>query len=443
MKILFLIPEFSGYGGGIITFYRTLATELAANGCTVRVLEGSGFMASDKVGPQVVAGVEVEKLESARLYRHIQALPHLAPMPELRRLVAAAWAMNEQASTGASYDVVEASDFGLLNLAPIIAGSTAVVSQAHGSYGQINRYDPMPGRAMDAAAALSLETWLMSESNRAQSSSNANCRYWSQQSGRGIDRILPVFVPPDADEDGPIMRQVSVFGRIQRWKGPYVLCEALKILPHLGNIIWHGRDIVASPEEPSTDALLRRLYPGIWGGRIRVRTPLPPSEVSRIQASSLLNLVPSTWDVFNFTVVEAMSSGRPVVCASGAGASELIEDGCTGFVYDGTSSEALAATLDRALATSDSRLREIGRAARAHVTHELNPKKIVAQRIAAYEQAIQSHTSSSRNIPDWVQAFVMPQVSGDNDMTFLSQLPLRGLAHHIGGRLAKKIGEWL
>jgi hypothetical protein len=159
-----------------------------------------------------------------------------------------------------------------------------------------------------------------------------------------------------------------------------------------------------------------------------------------IQASSRLNLVTSTWDVFNFTVVEAMHSGRPVVCSSCAGASELIEDGVTGFVYEGTSPTALADALKRALAAPERTLIDMGAAARATIAERLDPDRIAMERISAYNAAIKGFTPGAKTIPDWVRQISEPRDAGVNHASFLERQPLRELASHVGARVLRKFG---
>ncbi len=69
------------------------------------------------------------------------------------------------------------------------------------------------------------------------------------------------------------------------------------------------------------DAIVEK--PG--GGTVEPQQPF--EQTARLQAQAAFMVVPSLWDTFNFTCVEAMWSGRPVICSRGAGASELIEDG--------------------------------------------------------------------------------------------------------------------
>lgn len=55
-------------------------------------------------------------------------------------------------------------------------------------------------------------------------------------------------------------------------------------------------------------------------------------DVSTVYDSSSVLIAPSVSEGFNLEVLEMMAHGRPVIVSSGAGASELVEDGVEGFV---------------------------------------------------------------------------------------------------------------
>jgi len=440
MRALILTPEFSGHGGGIITYYRGLASALVKSGCAVDIISGSGFHAEDGARTTTPDGVTVETLSASRLQQWLPRFSHLAASPLLQRLLAAAWALHEQAQEAGSFDVVEVADFPLLAIPNVLAPLAATVIQCHGSYGQISMNDPSPGHEFDGAVSLALETVAIQRATATQASTVANARYWSSQTGADVPCLRPAWEGLPLVPQEQVLNQISIFGRIQRWKGPQVLCEALRFLPKTPPVVWHGRDVAMSAKGASTDAWLRGGFPEIWGARVSTTSPVTPAEVAAIQSRSRLNLVSSTWDVFNFTVVEAMHSGRPVVCSDGAGASELIEDGVTGFVYDGSSPQALAAALAKALALPDARLAEIGRNAREHIARQLNPQKIARERITAYAAAIEANKQPRPPIPDWVKQIAMPRAPGDGSLPFLEQQPLRKLTQHVGERMMRKLG---
>jgi glycosyltransferase involved in cell wall biosynthesis len=406
----------------------------------VSIISGSGFHAEDGSRTVTPDGVAVETLSATRLLEWLPRFAHLATTPLLQRLLAAAWAAHEQAKEAGPSDIIEVADFPLLAIPHVLAPLAPTLIQCHGSNGQISMNDPSPGHEFDGAVSLALETVAIQRATATQTYAVANACYWSSQAGVDVPCLRPAWEGRSLVPQEHILNQISVFGRIQRWKGPQVLCEALRLLPNTPPVVWHGRDVAMSAKGASTDAWLRGSFPEIWGSRVSTSSPVPPTEVAAIQSRSRLNLVPSTWDVFNFTVVEAMHSGRPVICSNGAGASELIEDGVTGFVYEGSSPKALAAALERALALPEARLVEIGMNARQHIAMELNPQKIAKERTKAYMAAIEASKQPRPPIPDWVKQIAMPRAPGDGSLPFLEQLPLRKLTQHVGERMMRKLG---
>jgi glycosyltransferase involved in cell wall biosynthesis len=440
LKLSVITPEFVGHGGGIITYYRALAAGLRQTGFSVHVVSGSGFHLGDGARKTIESGIVAETIDAQRMTEWLPRFAHLGSAPLLQRLLSAAWAAHAQAREAGPFDVIEVADFPLLALPHMIEPLAPTVIQCHGSYGQISMNDPSPGNEMDGAIALSLETASLSGGATVQTYAAANAAYWSAQSGSHVSCLRPAWSGVSVASGEGLLDQFSVFGRIQRWKGPQVLCEALRLIGSTPPVMWHGRDVAMSAKGASTNAWLGAQFPDIWGSRIKTAAPVPPEQVAAIQSRSRLNLVPSTWDVFNFTVVEAMHSGRPVICSDGAGASELIEDGVTGFVYEGSSPNALAAALERALALPEERLVEIGMNAREYIAMELNPQKIAKERIIAYGAAIEANKQPRQAIPDWVKQIAMPRGPGDGSLPFLEQQPLRKLTQHVGERIMRKLG---
>ncbi|MFN3523673.1 MAG: glycosyltransferase family 4 protein [Phenylobacterium sp.] len=441
MKLHVYTPEFLGSGGGVATYYRGLLPALAELGCRVRVTEGGAARAVPGGDRRSVGGVEVEVLDLERLDRWRARLPALDAAPRLQRDLAAAWAMWELSAGAGEAEVVEACDFGLSFVPPILAGGPPAVVQMHGGAGQLAIHDPLRGRELDGLLALAVETAVLPAAAAVQTLSAANAAYWSAQSARTVSVRRPAWAPGPRVEPSPGERLV-VIGRLQRWKGPHVLCEALRALgPGAPGVDWYGRDTEIERPGRRVSAWLAERYPDIWGDRLRRLDPIPPEAVAARQASALLNIVPSTWDVFNLTAVEAMASGRPLVISNGAGASELVADGETGFVYAGDDPAALAQAIARALSLPPARLAEIGAAARAQVIEALAPARIAAERIAAYEAA--RTATAAAPVADFAARVCRPAgAAADPDFAFLEGHPLSALAAHVARRgLGKVFGR--
>ena len=160
MRVLWLLPEYEGRGGGIATFYRNLAGALRDAGADLKIIEGSALHAGER-GRRTVDGVPIETLERDRLTRWWDRFAAFAAVPGLRRHLAAAWAMWEQAEFAADADVVEAADWGLLFVPPLVEGVRPLVIQGHGSIGQVSAHDPLQGEEIQGAMTRLIEAALI------------------------------------------------------------------------------------------------------------------------------------------------------------------------------------------------------------------------------------------------------------------------------------------
>lgn len=424
-----------------MTFYQALIPALQAQGVSVRLIEGSAcHTAEDKI-LRSTNGVCVETLELNRVHRWHARLGQLAAVPGLRRHLAAAWAMWEQADFGENADIIEACDWGLLFVPPALDATRPLVVQCHGSIGQIAQHDPLAGEETQSVLTRLLEGTILAGVDTIQTLSSANAAYWQGESGRNVLMSRPAWTGLAVQPAQRLTNRGLVVGRVQRWKGPQDVCAAVDGLGDRSpQIDWVGRDTPWGYRDSSTATHLFSTYPGIWGKKIVHHAPISAEEVSRRQATALFNLVPSTWDVFNFTAVQAMASGRPTIVSTGAGASELIEDGFNGYTFPHGDAERLAAAIDRVLSDSPAHLADMGRAGQATIYSALDPATIAAQRLTAYRSTIddfRAHAGASvlRSLDEICRP--TNGAAADNG-SFLDQVPLRTLVRHVVGRLGSK-----
>jgi glycosyltransferase involved in cell wall biosynthesis len=441
LRILILTPEYDGAGGGIFTFYSGLARGLHDADVEVHVVEGSAVYTSKDCARRDLDGVRVETLEFDRFSRWMERFTAYAAMPGLQRHLAAAWAMWEQADFGTGVDIVEATDWGLLFIPPAIQATRPLVVQCHGSIGQIADHDPMASEATENILVRLIERDVLSTLGGFQTLSLLNATFWQAETGRSVATILPAWSTPNILEDREPNDRGLVVGRLQRWKGPAVLCEALRRLASRAPCIdWVGRDTAWGARDGSTAKHLAQAYGDVWQTKLVHHLPISPAEVAHRQARALFNIVPSTWDVFNFTVVEAMASGRPVIVSTGAGASELIEDGVNGYLFANDDADALAGAIERLMSETPARLAEIGREGRSAVLDRLDPKAITARRLAAYRAAIDAFSEKpSVPVGGWLGAVCRPSDAFGYDMMFLENFPVRGLLKHVAERIFRRV----
>jgi glycosyltransferase involved in cell wall biosynthesis len=228
-------------------------------------------------------------------------------------------------------------------------------------------------------------------------------------------------------------------GRVQPWKGPDVLCRALRKVPAdaCPTVRWVGRSTRTAEDGSSLEAHLRQQYPDVWGTRVDWVGPRPFDEVAVLVSRAPFVVVPSTWDVFNFTAVEAMAAGAVVVCSRGAGASDLISSGEDGLLCDPDDDTSLAEGILTAARLPAGDAARIGNAAQETIRRELDPDRSAAAHAQRYRDA----RASGARPPDWIRQFYSPDAHARGSLAFLDQMSISSVAAYLGGRLRRRLGD--
>ena len=98
-------------------------------------------------------------------------------------------------------------------------------------------------------------------------------------------------------------------------------------------------------------------------------------------------VVPSRWDNFPNTCVEAMASGLPVIASREGGMREMITDGRTGWLADKPDRHGLARALERAIETPAIQLAQMGTWASSDI-HGLCDNKTILERQLAFRNEV-------------------------------------------------------
>jgi glycosyltransferase involved in cell wall biosynthesis len=96
------------------------------------------------------------------------------------------------------------------------------------------------------------------------------------------------------------------------------------------------------------------------------------------------------WEVLPIAVLEAMSSGKPVVCTDAGGDREMVRDGVNGFVVPMRNPAALAEKINLVLADAEMRAR-MGAMSRKIAGEEFDWKLIGAQTKQVYEELLKNY----------------------------------------------------
>ena len=165
------------------------------------------------------------------------------------------------------------------------------------------------------------------------------------------------------------------------------------------NVLGHGGR--------SGRAVVNGMIPKHLRSRFRFHGPHPRSAIPGFLARARIAVVPSRWENFPNTCIEAMSSGLPVIATSTGGMAEMIEDERTGWIA--TSVSALGDALIRALSCSAPRLQEMGDAASVSIRERCDPQTVVEGQLAVRARIVDSGAIRSCEIPgnlDWLDPAV-------------------------------------
>ena len=138
-------------------------------------------------------------------------------------------------------------------------------------------------------------------------------------------------------------------GRLTTQKALPGLLEALAVTP--------GPTLLLLGEGPERDHLERRAAALELGPRVRFLGGGSRDDVLRLFAAADVAVLPSAWENFPHTVVEALAVGTPVLATAVGGVPEVVVDGRNGLLVTPGSAAALAEALGRLAGDADLRAR--------------------------------------------------------------------------------------
>jgi len=184
---------------------------------------------------------------------------------------------------------------------------------------------------------------------------------------------------------------ICYFGRLEKRKGVLDWIDAaIGVAQQNANTSFEfaGANVLDSNPILS-EALLDRLIPHDLKARFvfhgRVRRSLIPQILKRARIA----VVPSRWENFPNTCMEAMASGLPVIASPAGGMAEMIVDGQTGWIAVRADTAGLQKALARALETPPARIAEMGGAAAESI-----------RRICGNQQIVDRHLNFRRRLVD-------------------------------------------
>jgi glycosyltransferase involved in cell wall biosynthesis len=115
--------------------------------------------------------------------------------------------------------------------------------------------------------------------------------------------------------------------------------------------------LTVAGDGPERHALERRAHELGLDGRVSFVGSVPREQVLRFFRAADASVLPSAWENFPHTVVEALAVGCPVIATAVGGVPEVVRDGENGLLVAPGDSEALASAIARFFADEELRAR--------------------------------------------------------------------------------------
>jgi glycosyltransferase involved in cell wall biosynthesis len=150
-------------------------------------------------------------------------------------------------------------------------------------------------------------------------------------------------------------RQLLFVGRYDRHKGgDLMICAFARLLENNSDLelLYVGPDRgIRTPEGTlrHVNDQITDMVPARYRDQIKLLGAQDQSTIQKLRKQALVTVIPSRYDNFPMTVIEAMMAGSPIVAARTGGIPEAIVDGETGLLFSSEDEAHLAACVQELL----------------------------------------------------------------------------------------------
>ena len=376
--------------GGIETFVREFSYALAQDGHTIHIIaQNRGKLYREPLHPNIKMH---DITLSEKPFFGYWYLDSFVPLEELRFAFAASAKVNEIAKTE-HIDIVEIMDYFRQGVGLAINGRHPLFLRLHGW--MFNKPGYWVFNKKDLSIKERCQRWFMqiclNNADGIAAVSDSFGKYaatvWKIPAGRLS--VLPNAVDVKKYHPGNLSRETAIIfsSRMLKNKGVVVFVDALskifKKFPDL-KVYFAGSDQRWDDDKIMAKEYIEKRLPAknlVFLGAI------PADQVIAYYQKCTISVLPSLYEPFGLSALEAMACGCAIIATKSGGPPEFIIDGEDGLLIESTDANALANAIERFL--TDDRLRESCtqnaiRKANEHFTY----KNLVNQSLEAYNLAI-------------------------------------------------------
>ncbi len=173
----------------------------------------------------------------------------------------------------------------------------------------------------------------------------------------------------------------------RRIKGIDILIDAMKHMKrHYPDIFERSTLVlIESRHEPEYHRMLMRELEDLEDHVVLLK-PVDRDLMPSLYASADIVVIPSRYESFGISILEAMAMGKPVIASRTGGIPDIIEDGKSGLLFQTEDHESLARMIAHLLDNSEE-LKRIGSSARRRA-EDFSWNRIAREVIKLYEQSL-------------------------------------------------------
>lgn len=209
-------------------------------------------------------------------------------------------------------------------------------------------------------------------------------RYYGLSFSRAIQHPNPIdsdLFKPEFMRKDPGAITILYVGRLEFRKGVHVLIRAV---PEVLNEFPSAKFIFVGRDCGMKAYLEKKVAEFDCGQNVVFIDQVNRNELPDFYRNSTLCVVPSLWENFPYTCLEAMACGRPVAASNAGGISEIVKDGLNGILVTPGSVKELAGAAIRILKNRNL-ADALGNAASEFIKERYNRFKIVKESIRIYQ----------------------------------------------------------
>lgn len=278
-----------------------------------------------------------------------------------------------------------------------------VIVHLHSPSFELARYNQEPRYRFPEYWIGQMEKFCIAAADALVSPSMFMAQCMQQQLQRALDiacipyPLLNSALPALDSERGDEQTQEIVYvGRLELRKGVLPLVKACSGLWADGldfRLTLIGGDTDFVPKSTTVATFIRQRYARwIDSGHLCVAGRLDHTEVLAKMRGAWAIAVPSIWENFPNTCIEAMGVGQVVLASAAGGQAEMIrKDGENGFLFDWTVNGDFERQVRVVLGLTNQERKRIGQQARRRIHDLCNPEPIIQRRIQHFQMIRDRH----------------------------------------------------